>query len=146
MCNNRSILKRHCSMLWELGCFSGQWSACFLNNNVESCGQGSQIRNVYCLSSLDEAVLDEFCTDLHGAAPLTSHPCLVPCADQCELSEWSDWTQCTATCGPQGGTQTRTRQITGERSTWWIIQAMSEGLLIGNVFRPCPLFFLSSSE
>ena len=98
--------------MWSL-LVSGQWSSCFLNNDVETCGEGSQVRNVYCLSALDEPVIDDLCAELHGLSPAATQTCTVPCKDQCTLSDWSDWTPCSHTCGPQGGTQMRTRQITG---------------------------------
>ena len=69
---------------------------------------------MYCLSSLDEAVADELCVDLEGPAPPRKQRCLVPCADQCALSDWTEWTPCTATCGVQGGTQMRSREIIGQ--------------------------------
>lgn len=89
---------------------TGQWSMCFLQNEASGCGEGKQIRNVYCLSALEEVLPDHNCT---GAKPTTEKRCRMPCNNECTLSEWTQWSQCTISCGPKSGLQTRDRQITG---------------------------------
>ena len=78
------------------------------------CGVGKQVRNVYCISAMDDIMEDTICANLGIPKPTTETSCVEPCAHQCSLSGWSDWGQCTATCGAQGGIQSRTRQIIGK--------------------------------
>ncbi len=199
------------SFVWtdvNLTCCSGQWSACFPLQAGSTCGAGTRVRNVYCMSALDEAVPDVYCSRgagvdppgetgaevgglgvwiwgggvgqgavglsrenrkwdggtagrggyglmvnsdglKHGPicpkmrksllggsramssagknafassqlggvggvpAPESSVTCSVPCPGDCDVSTWTEWTTCSATCGAQGGTQSRTRKITG---------------------------------
>ncbi|XP_074660397.1 thrombospondin type-1 domain-containing protein 7B-like [Tubulanus polymorphus] len=89
--------------------YTGSWSVCYMDVNNVRCGTGSQIRVVYCMSSLDEYLVDGNCS--HLPKPADRRHCTKPCPQQCELSPWSEWSLCTKSCGIQGGTQYRKREI-----------------------------------
>ena len=91
---------------------TGQWSPCFLDSDQGSCGHGVHFRNVYCVSSLDQVVSDRRCPD--KPKPDNRETCRIPCPQQCTVSEWTDWGECSRSCGAMGGVQTRTRRITGK--------------------------------
>ncbi len=96
---------------------TGRWSRCFLDSFApDACGDGNQIRNVFCLSSLDDVLADDNCTDI-GEKPVAEQVCRVPCPDECVVSDWLEWGPCSATCGAQGGAQQRIRQIIGGLSS-----------------------------
>ena len=89
----------------------GRWAACLLDDHTRPCGVGSTVRNVYCLNALDEILPDGNCTAEIGAKPRQENKCRVPCPQECEVSPWGTWSECSASCGPQGGVQSRSRQI-----------------------------------
>ncbi|MGE0453213.1 MAG: thrombospondin type-1 domain-containing protein [Vicinamibacteria bacterium] len=76
----------------------GDWSAC-----STSCGAGvrSRSRSVLVPASGGGAA----CPSLIETAACSNGPCPV----DCQLSEWSAWSACSASCG--GGVQSRTRPI-----------------------------------
>ncbi|XP_070960618.1 SCO-spondin [Oncorhynchus clarkii lewisi] len=77
----------------------GQWSAC-----SESCGTGQRMRI-------------RPCNDTEGGPPCaetvhTETCVLPPCPAGCVLSEWSSWSECSASCG--GGVSVRIKTVLQE--------------------------------
>eukprot|EP01060_Flectonema_neradi_P009552 TRINITY_DN167_c0_g1_i3.p1 TRINITY_DN167_c0_g1~~TRINITY_DN167_c0_g1_i3.p1 ORF type:complete len:614 (+),score=130.17 TRINITY_DN167_c0_g1_i3:78-1844(+) len=78
-----------------------EWSTC-----SAPCGEGTQTRTRDIISAPEGGEGGEGCPPLVETRSCTIQPCDV----DCEVSEWSSWSDCDATCG--GGSQTRTRTIT----------------------------------
>ncbi|XP_066202247.1 thrombospondin type-1 domain-containing protein 7B [Saccopteryx leptura] len=99
-----------------------EWSTCQLNENA-TCGQGVRTRLLSCVRSDGKPVIMDQCEQRHLEKPqrMSTH-CLVECVVNCQLSEWTAWTQCSQTCG-HGGRMSRTRFI--------MLPTQGEG-------RPCP--------
>ncbi|XP_071957188.1 thrombospondin type-1 domain-containing protein 7A-like isoform X2 [Antedon mediterranea] len=92
--------------------YSGTWSACFAASGVYGdCGAGTQSRSVYCKSALNDVLPNDNCTGMEK--PERKQTCTIPCPGDCAVSEWSEWSTCSETCGPVGGIQMRTRLILG---------------------------------
>ncbi|XP_006816067.2 thrombospondin type-1 domain-containing protein 7A-like [Saccoglossus kowalevskii] len=89
--------------------YTGRWSKCFLDYGNSRCGSGSQVRVLYCKSAMDDVLDAKNCS--HLERPLRTRVCKVPCPSDCVVSEWSEWGECSRSCGKKGGVQTRTRQI-----------------------------------
>jgi hemicentin len=83
-----------------------EWSIC-----NASCGQtGNKIR-AKSLITIDPSQPNPLCArEIYKTSPCTSDPC--PCITgvncTCDLTNWSDWSQCSLPCG--GGQRERTRQ------------------------------------
>ncbi|XP_074071171.1 thrombospondin type-1 domain-containing protein 7B [Macrotis lagotis] len=100
-----------------------EWSMCQLSENA-TCGQGIRTRLLSCVRSDGKSVSMDYCEQQNLERPMKmSLRCLVECAVNCQLSEWTTWTECSQTCG-HGGRMSRTRFI--------IMPAQGEG-------RPCPM-------
>ena len=86
-----------CPVNCELSSFT-PWGAC-----DHTCGGG--------VSTRSRSVITHPAHDGWPCPGLTeSKPCAsAPCAVDCDTSEWSDWSSCTATC--QTGTSTRSRSV-----------------------------------
>ena len=98
--------------------FPGRWSTCLLEDSKTTCGQGSMIRTVYCRSSRDEVVEDDLCAP--AEKPPERSQCKVPCADECVVSDWSDWGPCSKSCFDRiSGLRHRKRQILGKNNQGW---------------------------
>ncbi|XP_046895248.1 thrombospondin type-1 domain-containing protein 7A [Hypomesus transpacificus] len=76
----------------------------------ETCGPGLQTRAVSC-RQLDgtQADIGE-CLKFANSMPLISQPCQLPCQDDCQLTNWSKFSSCTADCV---GVRTRKRMLIG---------------------------------
>ncbi|XP_072020209.1 thrombospondin type-1 domain-containing protein 7B-like [Amphiura filiformis] len=85
----------------------------------DACGEkslGFQYRKVKCVEKSttyiqrphESFISNEVCRELHPE-PIISQECITPCAQDCIVTQFTPWTECTSTCG--NGTQTRTRRV-----------------------------------
>ncbi len=93
----------------------GDFSECFpsyvpdSNSNSPSCGDGEQSRSVSCVDPHGGVLDQEECSQL--PQPERGAACYVPCSDDCVVTEWTSWSECSITCGGERGTRVRTREI-----------------------------------
>jgi Spondin-like TSP1 domain/Thrombospondin type 1 domain len=87
-----------CPVDCKVGAWS-EWSAC-----SKECGPGEQTRTRIIDTASAHGGLE--CPALSEKRECQNKPCPV----HCTVSEWTDWSACSKTCGP--GTQTRTRTVT----------------------------------
>ena len=62
------------------------------------CGFGNQSRSIICLRNDGQQVSDQFCSML-DIAVASLQPCEIPCPEECQVSEWTEWSSCTEACG-----------------------------------------------
>ena len=85
----------------------------------DSCGEkslGQQHRQITCVEKStsyvqrphESFVSNDVCRELHPE-PIITQECITPCAQNCVVTEFTPWSDCTNTCG--NGTQTRTRRV-----------------------------------
>ncbi|XP_033624785.1 thrombospondin type-1 domain-containing protein 7A-like isoform X2 [Asterias rubens] len=130
---NRFILKRDryggetCPKLQERqvcpvpdSCYSydwvpGLWGDCQLpigrqRGNWDACGDGLQTREVQCQREGGMQVDVDLCLRYGPPMIAASQSCHILCEGECELTEWSRWTDCPETCK---GRKTRRRRLVG---------------------------------
>lgn len=76
------------------------WGACIVDEGAH-CGNGRRSRYKQCRREGNRyPVADELCVQLLGneAGP-HEEDCTVPCPVDCVVSQWSEWTPCSYTCG-----------------------------------------------
>jgi len=93
----RTCNSQACAADCEVGDWSN-WSSC-----TKACGSGTQTRT---RSVIKPAVAGgKECSVLNETQTCNTQSC----SKDCQVSEWSDWSACTKTCG--GGTRIRTRVV-----------------------------------
>ncbi|KAL8453703.1 hypothetical protein Emag_001748 [Eimeria magna] len=82
----------------------GEWTSCTV-----TCGGGQQQRQRSVVRHASNGGKE--CPTLLELQPCGTYPCpFGPCATDCVLGSWSEWTECSALCG--GGTRQRFRGVT----------------------------------
>uniref|UniRef100_A0A672S4D2 Thrombospondin type-1 domain-containing protein 7A n=1 Tax=Sinocyclocheilus grahami TaxID=75366 RepID=A0A672S4D2_SINGR len=69
------------------------------------CGHGKRYRALACLDHLGRLVEPALCR----SPGYDEDSCHVPCSTDCKLSEWSNWSACSASCG--GGVKVRSQWL-----------------------------------
>ncbi|XP_033098167.1 thrombospondin type-1 domain-containing protein 7B-like [Anneissia japonica] len=116
------VCKQHSYLFeWEID----EWSSCenkkgsISDRQLKDCGPdsvGTQKRDVKCREKVTnyvdkdaDGIVQDYICELFGEKPLTVKPCLLPCKQNCIVSAFSDWTECSNPCG--NGTQSRIRSV-----------------------------------
>ncbi|XP_030638046.1 thrombospondin, type I, domain containing 7Ab [Chanos chanos] len=78
------------------------WSTCQLSANAV-CGYGFKTRMLDCVRSDGKSVDLKFCEELRLEKKWQMNSsCMVECPVNCQLSDWSSWSECSQTCGLEG--------------------------------------------
>ncbi|XP_051957566.1 thrombospondin type-1 domain-containing protein 7B [Xyrauchen texanus] len=96
------------------GAYQRDWQT---HRRRSECGHGKRYRALACLDHQGRLVEPALC----NSPGYEEEVCHVPCPTDCRLSEWSDWSACSASCG--GGVKVRSQ---------WLRQKPFNG------GRPCP--------
>ncbi|KAJ8267352.1 hypothetical protein COCON_G00125240, partial [Conger conger] len=87
------------------------WSTCQLSERAV-CGRGIKTRMLDCVRSDGKSVDLKYCEELGLHRKwLMNSSCRVECPVNCQLSDWSAWSQCSLTCG-LSGRMMRRRSVT----------------------------------
>uniref|UniRef100_G3NNX0 Papilin a, proteoglycan-like sulfated glycoprotein n=1 Tax=Gasterosteus aculeatus aculeatus TaxID=481459 RepID=G3NNX0_GASAC len=115
---------RACVFSWE----TGEWNACSI-----TCGGGSQVRSVQCVShdAAGPRVVEDAVCAAYSEAPPTLQTCNM---QECAEYQVTGWSACSVTCGP--GEQTREVACVGSAGT--LLEEPSCGALLRPAaVRPC---------
>ncbi|KAK9410588.1 thrombospondin type-1 domain-containing protein 7B [Crotalus adamanteus] len=96
----------------------GNWSECIIavgrtelqvemrfQRHAKECGEGVRFRALACYDKTGRVVDPSQCN--HSG--YIEQPCTVPCPFDCKLSDWSDWSPCSSSCGT--GVKIRSRWL-----------------------------------
>ncbi|XP_017564196.1 thrombospondin type-1 domain-containing protein 7A isoform X2 [Pygocentrus nattereri] len=109
------------------------WSTCQLSANAV-CGIGRKTRMLDCVRSDGKSVDLKFCEELGLERKWQMNAsCTVECPVNCQLSEWSAWTECSQTCGLEGRMSRRRSVVQASRGDGRPCPAQMEQ------WKPCPV-------
>lgn len=147
----------------------GLWSSCVVLNRTMNCGSGIKRRDVVCVSDDptddqvggNREVPDWRCQGLRP--PILEDACFRSCTQDCQLTQWSEWSSCQHQCGKAedgAATTPTTASVPTELSSFTVImntQSRYRSALqwprnggkncprLMDV-RPCPLQLVSSCQ
>ncbi|XP_069852689.1 thrombospondin type-1 domain-containing protein 7A isoform X3 [Dipodomys merriami] len=98
---------------WKLG----PWNQCkpVISKSLEKpleCTKGEegiQVREITCIQKDKDIPAEDIICEYFEPKPLLEQACLIPCQQDCIVSEFSSWSECSKTCG--SGLQHRTRHV-----------------------------------
>jgi len=86
-----------------------KWGPCQPLSGPANCGYGVRQRNVTCINQYGDVVDQSFCAAVFKPHNFLSETCEIPC--ECEISEWSSWSECLLNYDSKRFEQVRTRVI-----------------------------------
>ncbi|XP_014851900.1 PREDICTED: thrombospondin type-1 domain-containing protein 7B isoform X1 [Poecilia mexicana] len=101
---------------WEIS----DWGACvlvpFFSNELKmrtteciTAQHGIQKRNIHCVRTSNRSTVSIRICEFFSQKPPVEQACLIPCPQDCVVSDFTSWSSCSKTCG--AGLQHRTRHV-----------------------------------